>query len=172
MAVCSIIWCVKLISRLWYPFSFEVSYTLSYTLNIAWLLFIAAVLLVVCLPGLKIFAEKLSALWFVPIILISGEWVAYNCTQKYWFRMLIYAYANVPHWYKIFDLIEVAAVVFFCLWLWYDWGKPKWTKKAPVVAEAAPVLSVADQLLHYKELLDMGAITQEEFDAKKKELLS
>lgn len=32
--------------------------------------------------------------------------------------------------------------------------------------------SVADELLKYKNLLDMGAITQEEFEKKKKELLS
>lgn len=32
--------------------------------------------------------------------------------------------------------------------------------------------SAADGLLKYKELLDKGVITQEEFEAKKKELLS
>ena len=32
-------------------------------------------------------------------------------------------------------------------------------------------MSFADELKKYKELLDMGAITQEEFDAKKKQLL-
>ena len=31
--------------------------------------------------------------------------------------------------------------------------------------------ATADELLKYKELLDAGVITQEEFDAKKKELL-
>lgn len=33
-------------------------------------------------------------------------------------------------------------------------------------------LSVADELLKFKQLLDMGAITQEEYDIKKKELLN
>lgn len=33
-------------------------------------------------------------------------------------------------------------------------------------------VSVADEIKKFKELLDMGAITQEEFDAKKKELLN
>ena len=37
-------------------------------------------------------------------------------------------------------------------------------------AASAPV-SAADELKKFKELLDMGAITQEEFDAKKKQLL-
>lgn len=33
-------------------------------------------------------------------------------------------------------------------------------------------ISVADELLKYKQLLDMGALTQEEFDKKKAELLN
>ena len=39
------------------------------------------------------------------------------------------------------------------------------------VAPAAEPASVADELLKFKRLLDMGAITQEEFDAQKKQLL-
>lgn len=40
--------------------------------------------------------------------------------------------------------------------------------------EAAPAqnTSVADEIAKYKSLLDSGAITQEEYDAKKKELLN
>ena len=37
--------------------------------------------------------------------------------------------------------------------------------------KAGTIKSPADELLKYKKLLDMGAITQEEFDKKKKELL-
>lgn len=37
--------------------------------------------------------------------------------------------------------------------------------------KAEPAVSVADELKKFKELLDMGIITQEEFDAKKKQLL-
>ena len=36
----------------------------------------------------------------------------------------------------------------------------------------SPQFSVADELLKFKQLLDMGAITQEEFDVKKKQLLN
>lgn len=43
------------------------------------------------------------------------------------------------------------------------------SKPAPVVE--APKSDEADQLKKYKELLDSGVITQEEFDAKKKQLL-
>ena len=38
-------------------------------------------------------------------------------------------------------------------------------------SSANPVQSVADEIKKYKELLDSGIITQEEFDAKKKLLL-
>ena len=38
--------------------------------------------------------------------------------------------------------------------------------------DAAPAFSPADEIKKYKELLDMGAITQEEFDAKKRQLLN
>ena len=36
----------------------------------------------------------------------------------------------------------------------------------------APVISNADELKKYKDLLDSGAITQDEYDAKKKQLLN
>lgn len=45
----------------------------------------------------------------------------------------------------------------------------KQKKNAPVVVTGA--VSNADELKKFKELLDMGIITQEEFDAKKKQLL-
>ena len=38
-------------------------------------------------------------------------------------------------------------------------------------APQSTTISAADELKKYKELLDMGAITQDEFDAKKKQLL-
>ena len=44
-------------------------------------------------------------------------------------------------------------------------------KAEPVTAPAAPAVDETEQLKKYKELLDMGIITQEEFDAKKKQLL-
>ena len=42
---------------------------------------------------------------------------------------------------------------------------------APAPAPAAPAADSTEQLKKYKELLDTGVITQEEFDAKKKQLL-
>lgn len=42
----------------------------------------------------------------------------------------------------------------------------------PTVSAAPAAATKADELKKYKELLDTGAITQEEFEAKKKELLN
>ena len=36
----------------------------------------------------------------------------------------------------------------------------------------SPIINSADEIIKYKNLLDMGAITQEEYDKKKKELLN
>lgn len=51
----------------------------------------------------------------------------------------------------------------------------KATAPAPVPVQAptqpAAAVSAADEIKKYKELLDMGAITQDEFDQKKKQLL-
>lgn len=46
----------------------------------------------------------------------------------------------------------------------------KAAKNAPII-QAAPAVSAADEIIKFKELLDMGIISQEEFDAKKKQLL-
>ena len=43
--------------------------------------------------------------------------------------------------------------------------------KSSSAPPAAPQSSGADEILKYKQLLDSGVITQEEFDAKKKQLL-
>lgn len=39
------------------------------------------------------------------------------------------------------------------------------------IGKSAKSVSAADEIAKYKDLLDSGAITQEEFDAKKKQLL-
>jgi len=38
--------------------------------------------------------------------------------------------------------------------------------------QPVPVVSVADEIMKFKQLLDQGILTQEEFDKKKKELLN
>jgi len=44
-------------------------------------------------------------------------------------------------------------------------------RAAQAAQAAAPQLSAADELLKFKQLLDAGVLTQDEFDAKKRQLL-
>jgi len=57
-----------------------------------------------------------------------------------------------------------------------DCGKNRYSKQeSKAMGISAPLVnhsSVADDIKKYKELLDMGAITEAEFEAKKKELLN
>lgn len=55
-----------------------------------------------------------------------------------------------------------------------DLDESEWAAEQAKTAQGstpAPAVSAADELKKFKELLDMGVITQEEFDAKKKQLL-
>lgn len=68
--------------------------------------------------------------------------------------------------------IEPLSFIFLSLWLYFTCSSTA-PKKAVEKAQNNDVVSVnsLELLTSYKELLDQGAITQEEFDAKKKELL-
>ncbi len=47
----------------------------------------------------------------------------------------------------------------------------EYIKKKIRSPQSSPAVSAADEIMKYKSLLDMGAITQEEFEKKKNELL-
>ena len=51
-----------------------------------------------------------------------------------------------------------------------EWEAEK-AKQEQITSTSAPTISAADELKKFKELLDSGIISQEEFDAKKKQLL-
>ena len=52
-------------------------------------------------------------------------------------------------------------------------GEPETVKQENISSQSTSSNSgnIADEIKKYKDLLDMGAINQEEFDKKKKELL-
>ncbi len=53
----------------------------------------------------------------------------------------------------------------------YDRKKEEIAEKAPIEIQTSKNYSSADEIEKFKGLLDKGIITQEEFDAKKKQLL-
>ncbi len=73
--------------------------------------------------------------------------------------------------FYIFSILTVALVVFCILALKKTKEGPRPQKVKTVKLDQSSVPSRADELLKYKDLLDKGILTQEEFDAKKKELL-
>ena len=77
------------------------------------------------------------------------------------------------YFWQGYFLLIIAAVIFYVIATNINPNKkdkPKKNKKAPV-QDPVQQTSTADELKKYKELLDTGAITQEEYEAKKKELL-
>ena len=136
-------------------------------LGIAYLVLMTINLSFVCLPKLEGKTEKLATLWFVPIILYVSRWGIGIYPQ---IPYLFYNRLNLIKF--IMNMLVVVHTIFQCLWLRQRIDKPNQKKK--VIApnsQIEPTLSQADKLLQYKELLDSGAISQEEFDAKKKQVL-
>lgn len=116
--------------------------------------------------------DVVKKIWFVPAaVLLLGcviDWIEFLSATWIWKSMLV-------------SIVEIVALLFVGMWI----------KEDAMPAEAAPVneyatfnpqsvysttavsstIGGADKLKMYKDLLDSGAITQEEFDAKKKEIL-
>ena len=119
--------------------------------------------------------SAVKKIWFVPaLVLLVGCVIGW--INGGYFRYLSAAWKPI-----LFGIVETAALLFAGMWL----------KEDAMPAEAAPVneyatfnpqavysapaasstIGGADKLKMYKDLLDSGTITQEEFDAKKKEIL-
>lgn len=116
-----------------------------------------------------------SKLWFVAgAILLVGNvvsWISYN----------YFAYLGQAWRYILFALVEVAGFIMVGLWCkgsvmaLSNRNTPvnEYATFTPQSINSSTINSVggADKLKMYKELLDSGTISQEEFDAKKKQIL-
>ena len=61
--------------------------------------------------------------------------------------------------------------VLFQIFMRFVYNRPQNAQKKEAATENPPVEKGTDDIRKYKELLDSGIITQEEFDVKKKQLL-
>lgn len=115
--------------------------------------------------------SAVKKIWFIPALAYLINFVIGGITS----------YQFITWNYILFGLVEIVALLFVGMWI----------KEDTTPAEAAPVneyatfnpqsvysttavssaIGGADKLKIYKDLLDSGTITQEEFDAKKKEIL-
>ena len=77
---------------------------------------------------------------------------------------------SVKDAYYILWGVLTVLIVFTILSIMFTKQGPR-QPKAVTIVEVPQQISLADEIKKYKDLLDSGTITQEEFDAKKKEIL-
>lgn len=133
------------------------------------LLIIVAVILLICLISLFGKSEKKDSVAHVvlPIIaLVFGFFLFSNFIGEPSFGYdFILASSS-----QIVSYVLLALITVFAFLKRSQFAFPK--NDTPVVVEKKSVpVSTTDELKKYKELLDSGVITQEEFDAKKKQLM-
>lgn len=126
-----------------------------------------AALIILSLKGNAIVKKS----WFIPAAaMLLGyvvDWIHYEYF-RYWVQM-------------VFIIMEIAALLFVGMWIKEDTTPAQATPVNeyatfdPQAMYSAPAstsaIGGADKLKTYKELLESGIITQEEFDAKKKQIL-
>ena len=69
------------------------------------------------------------------------------------------------------DSVALILIIFLVLSLLSTKEGPRQPKAVTIIQPTSSAASSADEIMKFKELLDSGVITQEEFDAKKKEIL-
>lgn len=131
-------------------------------------------LLVLALKG----NVSVKKIWFVP-----GAAASLGCLIG-WIQYGYFSYISATWKMMFFDVIEIAAIFFIGMWLKESVAPVNAESAEPINEYAtfnpqavysggasADALGGADKLKMYKDLLDSGTITQEEFDAKKKQIL-
>lgn len=113
---------------------------------------------------MKIVVSVLLALYAI-ITLIPN---VYSAGLRF-FEVSVYYFLGV-----LFVLLNIACCVIAIMQVQLSFqfkaqGVPSFSSQSSIVA--APQVSAADELLKYKELLDTGVITADDFEAKKAELL-
>ena len=126
-------------------------------------------------PALKENAKKMPSIaYYLPAILMLLLYV-YSWIECGYFSILEYVWRMM-----CVDLIRICMWFFIAVWLNENINESKTivienpeVKNSYNVTEKTSVLAIgnADKLKEYKELLDCGILTEEEFMEKKKELL-
>lgn len=134
----------------------------------------AVMLIVLSIKGNSV----VKKIWFIPAcVMLLGYLVNW---LRAWMVLRYLASLSIVWKEMVFSFIEIVAMFFVGMWIKED-ATPAET--APVneyatfnsqavysSSAASSPIGGADKLKTYKDLLDSGAITQEEFDIKKKEI--
>ena len=134
------------------------------------LLFVVNIIL--CIKSLaKKEQEKKDSLWHVtlPIFNLVALFVSMAFLDN---GSSSYMFTDVPVWSTFgYLLLFVLIVIIFVSFMKRSGSGTSKEEPINVINNIQQTATNADELKKYKDLLDSGAITQEEFDAKKKELL-
>ena len=119
--------------------------------------------------------DVVKKIWFVPAAVLLLGYVIYWITDGY-FEFLSVAWKSM-----LVSIVEIVALLFVGMWVKeiiapaeassvneYATFNPQSINSTPASSSA---IGGADKLKMYKDLLESGTITQEEFDAKKKQIL-
>lgn len=143
-----------------------------------------AVLLLMLVLSLKKYDSIIKSIWLLPSALIL---IYYIFTYIIATRSLINFDRNIIS--VIIDIVDIFVIIcevsaLFFAGMWIKASAPSVAAPAPAPAVepapvpapakevAQPVISGARELREYKELLDIGAITEDEYEQKKKQILN
>lgn len=125
--------------------------------------FARVVVTLVTVPGIVFIwlnRPKYSAAFGAPLLLVM-------LISLFFDREEYYAYDT----YYILWIFAIALAVFLVLSILSTEYGPRQLQTVKIIQPISGKESSADEIMKFKELLDSGVITQEEFDAKKKEIL-
>ena len=103
----------------------------------------------------------------IPIIILGGLSRCLMWAEACKYNAYIKGHSAATWEFIGFLLGLLALIIVLCL---HDYSKDK--KDTPIVQTVNSDSDTADALIKYKNLLDEGVLTQEEFDKKKAELLN
>lgn len=125
--------------------------------------FARVVVTLVTVPGIVFIwlnRPKYSAAFGAPLLLVMLISLFFDREDEY-----------VYDTYYILWIFAIALAVFLVLSILSTEYGPRQLQTVKIIQPISGKKSSADEIMKFKELLDSGVITQEEFDAKKKEIL-
>lgn len=125
--------------------------------------FARVVVTLVTVPGIVFIwlnRPKYSAAFGAPLLLVMLISLFFDREEHY-----------AHDTYYILWIFAIALAVFLVLSILSTEYGPRQLQTVKIIQPISGKESSADEIMKFKELLDSGVITQEEFDAKKKEIL-
>lgn len=138
----------------------------------AWLQMIATIAcLVLTILSLTVFSQKAARRTQIAVMIVSTAFALLYTIDGIAATSAVESYVATTAAYALFIVVVLLTVGYFvCLKVFPETSAPKRTKQSCRSAQSES--DVVAQLKQYKELYDMGAITEEEFSKKKSELLN